>query len=180
VTKQALILIDLQQDYFEGGAYPLVHPDPALSEARKVLDAFRSRKLPVMHIRHESIRPGATFFLPGTPGAEIHPLVAPEGNEPVLTKHYPNAFRGTALSEWLAEGAIRHLVIVGMMTHMCVDSTVRAAFDEGYRVTVLGDATATRPIDPVPAEWVQQAFLGSWQGTFADVITTERFLATLR
>lgn len=99
----ALILIDLQNDYFPGGTMELVGAKAAVAQAARLLQAFRQRGLPVFHVQHIATRPGATFFLPGTPGAEIHRAVKPSEGEPAMVKHFPNAFRETALLESLAQ-----------------------------------------------------------------------------
>lgn len=101
----ALLLVDIQNDYFPGGAMELVGPVEAAENARRLLDAFRQQKRRVIHIQHIATRPNATFFLPGTPGAEIHPLVAPLQDEVVLQKHYPNSFRGPGfMKSWQKPG----------------------------------------------------------------------------
>ncbi len=123
----AIVLIDLQNDYFSGGAMELVGANAAVAQARALLDAFRERSLPVFHVQHIAERPGATFFLPGTPGVDIHADVAPSAGELVVTKHFPSSFRETTLLERLRGAGVSKLVIAGMMTHMCVDTTVRAA-----------------------------------------------------
>src|SRR5512141_1719951 len=93
----ALVLIDLQNDYFPGGTMELTGADAAVANAALLVKAFRERRLPVIHIQHIAKRAGATFFLPGTRGAEIHPMVQPAAGESVLVKHFPNSFRETAL-----------------------------------------------------------------------------------
>ncbi len=135
-----LILIDIQRDYFPGGRFPLVGPEAAAERAAALLGAFRDRGLPVIHVRHESLEADAGFLAAGTEGAQLHPAVAPAGDEIVVVKHHPNAFLETDLEGHLAAGS--SLVVAGMMTSMCVDATVRAASDLGYSVTVAGDACA--------------------------------------
>jgi nicotinamidase-related amidase len=169
----ALLIIDIQNDYFPGGAMELVGSDAAAECAAQVLDAFRSKGLPVVHVQHLSTRPGATFFLPGTRGAEIHERVAPRAGETVISKHYPNAFRETTLLEHLRGRDIGRLVIVGMMTHMCIDTTTRAAADLGFECVLVHDACATRDLSfggrMVPAATVQGAFMAALDGLFAKV-----------
>src|SRR5689334_1999783 len=131
----ALLIIDIQNDYFPGGAMALEGPDAAAEKASRALKSFRDRQWPVIHVRHSSIRPGSTFFLPGTKGAEIHASVTPKSGETVIEKNFPNAFRSTGLKEILERQQTKDLVIAGMMTHMCVDATVRHAADLGYKVT---------------------------------------------
>ncbi|HEY5133907.1 MAG TPA: isochorismatase family protein, partial [Candidatus Krumholzibacteriaceae bacterium] len=135
------------------------------------------------HIQHVSIRPGATFFLPDTDGVKIHENVRPLANEPVFQKHYPNAFRDTSLLAHLRGADALRLVICGMMTHMCVDATVRAAFDHGFECMVAGDACATKALvhegRTVAAPDVHAAFLAALSGTYATVLTTANIIAQL-
>ncbi|OGA74781.1 MAG: isochorismatase [Betaproteobacteria bacterium RIFCSPLOWO2_12_FULL_65_14] len=170
----ALLIIDLQNDYFPGGAMELEGAEAAGANAGEALRRFRQRNLPVIHVRHLSVRPGATFFVPGTRGAEIHPVVQPLPGETVLEKNFPNSWRQTALEKILKDAGVRSLVVAGMMTHMCVDASVRQAADLGYKVTLLGDACATRAQtfegENVPARQVHAAFLAALNGFYAKVI----------
>src|SRR3954463_12865424 len=129
MPERALLIIDIQNDYFPGGGMELEGADAAAANASKALGRARQIGTPVIHVRHLSTRPGATFFLPGTPGAEIHSSVAPQKDEAVIEKNFPNSFRGTSLGERLEKGKVTNLVVAGMMTHMCVDATVRQAAD---------------------------------------------------
>lgn len=178
-----LILVDLQNDYFAGGAFPLDGAEAAIRNAHALLTAWRQRALPVVHIRHETLRPGATFFRPGTPGAHIHPLVAPQDAEPVVLKHFPNSFRGTNLQDHLTAVDAKHLVVAGMMTNMCVDATVRAAFDLGYSVTVAADACAAANLafdgEAIPARQVHGAFLAALAMVYGAVVPTADLLGSL-
>lgn len=177
----ALLLIDLQNDYFEGGAMALVGAAPAVANAARLLARFRERALPVFHVRHVAARPGATFFLPGTAGAEIHDAVRPRDGESLTVKHWPNSFRDTGLLAALRAADVSNLVVAGMMTHMCVDTTVRAAADLGFACTLAGDACATRDLvfdgERVDAHQVQLAFLAALHGAFAAVQDTQRICA---
>jgi len=172
----ALLVIDIQNDYFPGGAMELEAADAAGAKAGIALEKFRKSGDPVIHVRHLSVRPGSTFFLPGTRGAEIHQAVAPLGAETVIEKNFPNSFRGTRLEQTLKESGIKNLVVAGMMTHMCVDATVRHAADLGYKITLLGDACATRAQsyagEKVPARQVHAAFLAALNGFYAKVVDT--------
>jgi nicotinamidase-related amidase len=175
-----LLLIDIQKDYFPGGRMELEGSLEALKQARKVLTFFRERKRPVVHIQHLSLRPGAAFFVPGTEGVDIHPEVQPLAGEGVIQKYFPNAFRQTPLLEHLATEGLKHLVITGMMTHMCVEATTRAAFDLGFECTVIHDACATRDLGfggiTVSASHVQAAFLAALGAVYAKVVSAEDFL----
>jgi nicotinamidase-related amidase len=179
----ALVLIDLQNDYFPGGAMELVGADDAVAQARTLLLAFRQRSLPIFHIQHIAARPGATFFLPGTPGANTHDAVAPAAGEVLVIKHFPNSFRETNLLEQLRAIGAARLVIAGAMTHMCVDTSVRAAADYGFQVAVAEDGCATRALQfgaqRVEAAEVQVAYLAALSGTFASVRPAQALCAEL-
>lgn len=128
----------------------------------------------MIHVRHLSVRSGSTFFIPGTRGADIHPSVKPLAGETVVEKNFPNSFRATDLKSLLDKQQIKSLTLAGMMTHMCVDATVRHAADLGYQLTLLGDACATRAQsfggETVPARQVHAAFLAALNGFYAKVI----------
>ena len=189
---QTLVLIDIQNDYFPGGSMELEGSEDAALAAVRLLESFRERLLPVVHIQHIADRPGAAFFLPGTEGAEIHASVTPMPGEPVFVKHFPNAFRDTPLSAHLSgQGGLgvggpglTEIVFAGMMTHMCVDATVRAAFDLGYPCRVAHDACATRALAfngrIVAAKDVQAAYMSALHGLFATVSTADEIRAGLR
>ena len=171
--KPALVVIDIQNDYFPGGKMPLEGSPEAGMQAARLLDAFRTKGLPLVHVQHLSNRPGAGFFVPDTEGANIHASVAPRAGETVVQKNFPNSFRATPLLEHLRGLDIDHLVIAGMMTHMCVDATTRAAFDFGFSCSLAHDACATRAIafgdQSVPAAQVHAAFLAALNGLYAKV-----------
>ncbi|SHO52938.1 cysteine hydrolase family protein [Anaerocolumna xylanovorans] len=176
--KSAIVLIDIQNDYFEGGKNELHHSDKAAVHAKQALNFFRNAKMPVYHVQHVSGGEGATFFLPDTNGAEIHKSVTPLAEEKVFVKHAPNAFYNTGLSGELLSNGINHLVICGMMSHMCIDTTVRAAWDYGFSVTVLEDACTTMDLvlkngAVIPAETVHNTFMASLNGTFAKVLQAD-------
>ncbi|MDQ1097580.1 MULTISPECIES: cysteine hydrolase family protein [Chryseobacterium] len=176
----ALIIIDIQNDYFQNGKAELSHPDKASANARLLLEHFRRKNLPVVHIQHIASRPEATFFISGSPGAEIHHDVQPTDQEQIIIKHYPNSFRDTHLLEYLKSKNITDLVICGMQTHMCVDATTRAAKDFGFNCIVIGDACATKDLAvngaTVKAADVQTAFLSALNYFYSTVMTTEEYL----
>jgi len=169
-VRTALVIIDVQQFYFPGGAAALVEPEQAARNASKVLGAFRSRGDLVVHVRHEASR-----------GAEIHESVAPVEGERVFTKTEVSCFNGTDLLAYLRDEKVSRLVICGMMTHMCVEAAARAAHDLGFEVTVVGDACATRDLEfggtRITAADVHASTLATLARTYADVVTTEEFLA---
>jgi len=170
---RALLIIDIQNDYFPGGKMELEGSEAASLRAGELLAAFRDKRLPVVHLQHISVRPGASFFLPDTDGVRIHTNVSPAPGETVLQKNFPNGFRETALLETLRKAGIEDLVIAGMMTSMCIDATTRAAVDLGFRCAVAHDACATRALSfgdtKVPAAHVHSAFLSALNVTYAQV-----------
>ncbi|HUH66570.1 MAG TPA: cysteine hydrolase family protein [Syntrophales bacterium] len=182
--KAGLILVDIQNDYFPGGKMELVCMEEAAQNAGLLLEAFRKKGLPVFHIQHISKRPGSTFFLPYTKGVEIHGSVAPGPHETVIEKSYPNAFRDTELLNSLKRSEVDELVICGAMTHMCVDATTRAAFDVGFRCTVIEDACATRNLEyrgtAVEAAKVQAAFMAALAMPYARISQTRDFIGKLK
>lgn len=178
--KTALLIIDIQNDYFEGGTMTLVGSEKASINARRILDKFRLENLPIVHIQHVALSPTATFFLPRTHGAEIHNNVNPIETEKVVIKHYPNSFRETGLLDYLRSLNITDLVICGMMTQMCVDATVRAAKDYGFNLVVIGDACATKDLEingeKVKAAEIQNSFLAALNYFYSEVKTTAQYL----
>jgi nicotinamidase-related amidase len=181
--SQALLLIDIQNDYFPGGVMELAGSTEAGAKAAQLLHAFRQKVLPIIHMQHISTRPGATFFLPNTNGVQIHQSVAPKQDETMFQKNYPNSFRETPLLDHLRQDGITRLVIAGMMTHMCVDTTVRAACDLGFQCILAHDACATRSLTfsgiTVSAEQVQAAYMASLNGSFATIQSAQEICATL-
>lgn len=175
----ALIIIDIQNDYFQNGKAELVHPEKASANAKLLLEQFRKKNLPVVHIQHIASRPEATFFISGTTGAEIYHDVQPTDQEQIIIKHYPNSFRETQLLEYLNSKNITDLVICGMQTHMCVDATTRAAKDFGFNCTVIGDACATKDLAvngaTVQADDVQTAFLSALNYFYSTVMNAEEY-----
>ncbi|MNQ51894.1 Streptothricin hydrolase [compost metagenome] len=135
----------------------------------------------MVHVRHEFNSDAAPFFTPGSEGAKLHPKVLNRPDEPVVLKHFVNSFRETELQSILDQQGIESLVIVGSMSHMCVDGITRAAADLGYTVTVIHDACATRDLEfnglVVPAAQVHAAFMSALGFAYANVVSTETFLA---
>ncbi|WP_420122727.1 cysteine hydrolase family protein [Nakamurella sp.] len=166
---RTLLIVDIQNDYFPGGAHPLVGATEAGAVAASVLAAFRRAGDPVVHVQHVWDAPDATFMRPGTPGVQINPAVTPAAGEPVVTKAEPNAFVGTDLDRRLDRSGT--LVVMGMMTSMCIDSTVRAAADAGYTVELVHDACAAPDLEfggtAVPGAAVHAAFVAALGDGFA-------------
>ena len=174
---QALVIVDIQNDYFPGGRHPLVGPEQAADRAAGLLGRFRAEGRPVFHVQHVWEGDDAAFFSPGTPGVEIHDSVRPLDGEPVVRKAYPNSFRETDLESRLRAAGADELVVVGMMTSMCIDATVRAAADLGFGCTVAHDACATLDLDfggtTIPAAAVHGAFLAALGEGYATVTSAD-------
>ena len=179
----ALIVIDIQNDYFPGGKMELEGSLEASLCAQQALAAWRGKGLPLVHVQHLSARPGATFLLPDTDGVRIHENVKPLAGETVIQKNFPNSFRNTNLLDHLKQNQVDRLVILGMMTQMCVDATTRAAFDSGFACTVLHDACAARAVSfeglTIPAPQVHGAFLAALGSVYAKVMSTGEYLAQM-
>ena len=174
---RALVIVDIQNDYFPGGAYPLVGPEAAASAASRLLGRFRDAGEAVVHVQHVSADPEARFMKAGTHGVEINEAVAPRGGETVIRKARPNAFLETPLEAVLRDAGADELVVCGMMTSMCVDATVRAAADLGFRVFVAHDACAAPDLHfgerVVPAAKVHAAFLAALGSSYARVAAAD-------
>ncbi len=180
--KTALLLIDIQNDYFPDGKMELEGAVEAAKKANELLQCFRDHNMPTVHIQHVLQEPDEAFFIPGERGADINDITAHYEGEPLVQKRYPNAFRETSLLEALREWEIERVIITGMMTHMCVDSTARAAADLGFKVMVAEDACATRALTygdtTIPAEHVHKAFMAALK-SYGQVMPVEQILAYL-
>ncbi len=157
----------------------LVGISEAGEKADELLSVFREKNWPTFHIQHLSVRKGATFFLSDTQGAEIHDCIKLFSDERVIQKHYPNSFRETALLEELKKQEVKKVVICGAMSHMCIDATVRAAFDFGFECVAIQDACTTRNLEfggkTIAAEQVHGSFMAALESAYAKVLTAEAF-----
>ena len=183
IRMKALLIIDIQNDYFKGGNCELVNPQIASAKAKKLLEKFREKNMPVFHIQHFSIRENATYFLPNTNGVLIHETVKPLEDEKVIFKNFPNSFSKTTLLDELKKQNIKELVICGMMTHMCIDTTTRAAFDFGFDCIVAYDSCCTKDLEfnkkKILAQDVHDSFMASLNVIFAKVLNTDEILLNL-
>lgn len=180
MSKQAVIVVDIQNDYFPGGLWTLHGAEAAADKAAQVIAGAREAGDLVVHIRHEFTSPDAPFFRPGSEGAHIHPKVLNAPGEPVVLKHFVNSFRETELREILVRNGVEKVTVVGSMSHMCIDGVARAAADYGYEVTVVHDACATRDLEfngrTIPAEQVHAAFMSALAFAYAKVVSTGEYL----
>jgi nicotinamidase-related amidase len=180
--RSAVIVVDLQNDYFPGGRWALHNTESASANAAKVIVAARESGDLVVHIRHEVVSDAAPFFTPGSDGARTHESVKALDGEQVVVKHQVNSFRDTKLKELLDDNKIENVIVCGAMSNMCVDAVTRAAHDYGFKVSVIHDACACRELEfngvQVPAEQVHAAFMSSLGFAYATMIATDEFVAS--
>ncbi|WP_415718531.1 cysteine hydrolase family protein [Maridesulfovibrio sp.] len=181
MNKKALIIIDIQNDYFPGGKFTLDNSEKSGAKAAQVLNHFREKGLPVIHVQHISVKDGAAFFLPQTKGMEIHECVKPLADEIVVIKNFPNSFLQTTLESELKEREIEELIICGMMSNMCVDATTRAAGDMGYKCTVVHDACCGAGLEfngvKVGSTEVHAGFMASLGMSYAQMLSADELTA---
>ena len=144
MSKPALVVIDVQNDYFEGGAFPLWNAEPTLTATEKAIRMARANDMPVVFVQHVPTGP-SPFFNPDTEGVKLHERVsAAVSGSPLVTKQHADAFEGTTLHDTLQSLGADELIICGMMTQNCVTHTaVSRRADEYRKVTVLTDASTT-------------------------------------
>ncbi len=172
LKDSALLMIDLQNTY-RRGVMQLTNVEPAVLEARKLLDMARELKVPVIHMRHDGGE-GSPYDVRAEIGA-ISDDVAPIKGESVITKKFPNSFVQTDLDDQLKALGIKNLVLAGFMTHMCINSTAHGAFNLGYAPTIVASATATRPLKSangrvLSAEEVHYGALAATRDLYAAVV----------
>lgn len=170
----ALIMIDCQNTY-RTGVMQLTGVEDAILEARRLLEKARAAQIPIIHIQHDA-GVGSPYDVTADIGA-ICAEVAPKPGEHVITKHYPNSFTGTTLDETLKSLGVSNIVLAGFMTHMCINSTAHGGFNQGYNVTVVASATATRPLQAangkvLTAQQVQEGAIASTRDLYAAIVDT--------
>ena len=180
MTKRALIIVDLQNDYFPGGKWTLTGVEAAAANTARLLQSARAAGHLVVHVRHESLSSDAPFFVPGSEGAAIAPQVINKEGEHVVLKHQINSFRDTDLKNILDTNGIEEVVIAGAMSHMCVDAITRASVDFGLKATVIHDAVATLDLEfgglKVPAAYVHAAFMAALGFAYATMLSTHEYI----
>jgi nicotinamidase-related amidase len=175
LSESALVLIDCQNTYRQG-IMQLEGVEPALEEAARLLARARAKGRPIFHIMHDA-GPGSPYDIHAEIG-HIADIVAPREGEPVIVKKFPSSFEQTDLHEQLQKIGATNLVLAGFMTHVCVNSTARVAFNRGYGTTVVAAATATRALpgptgNVLPASTIHEAALASLADLFAIVATNQ-------
>ena len=178
-ARTALIPIDVQQAFDMAAS-----SNPAMEgNGLRLLSAWRSAGLPLIHVRHDSVEPGSPLT-PGLPGNALRPGFAPAAHEPLVTKSVNAAFIGTDLDLRLRRLRVEQVVLFGLTTDMCVSTTARVAANLGYRTVVIGDATACFDLvgddgEMIPAKDIHRAHLATLHAEFATVATTDAVLSAL-
>ena len=179
MTKAALLVIDVQNDYFPQGKMELFQAEQALKQTNHLEDEFIKNNQPVIYIQHIVHQVNAPFFEVGTQGVKLHSGLHIQSDSIIVEKHFPNSFFQTTLKEELDQLGVDQVVICGMMTHMCVDATSRSSAELGYQPIVIAEATATRDLSyddkTVQARDVQTACLSAFQ-MFAQVLSVDTYL----
>ena len=154
LSNTAVVVIDAQREYVDG-ALPLFGVNEALGEIKSLLQRARKLNVPIFHVVHHA-PDGAPVFNPKSEFSDIAEAASPLGDEPVIIKHLPSSFVNTNLKDLLDQTQQKNLVLVGFMTHMCINATARSAMDLGFAPTVIANACATRDL-PSPSGSVIQA-----------------------
>lgn len=179
LSASALIMVDLQQTYREG-VMQLVGVEQALDQAQRLLARARSAGIPIFHIQHNA-GVGSPYDITAPIGA-IADKVAPVAGEVIIEKTHPNSFFNTSLQQQLESANVQQVVIAGFMTHMCINSTARGAFNLGFAPTVVASTTATRNLPRgkggvVAAADLQAASLAAIDDLFGVVVESVDDLA---
>ncbi len=172
LKDSALIMVDCQNTYRQG-IMQLTNVEPAIKEAQKLLQMARDLKVPIIHIQHDA-GVGTPYDITAEIGA-ISDEVAPKNGEAVVVKNYPNSFWHTNLEAQLKALNIENVVIAGFMTHVCIDSTARGAFNLGFKPTVVASACATRSLlgpqgKVIEAQAMHDSALAAVRDLFAVVV----------
>ncbi len=180
-NKPALLLIDIQKGLNDLAYYGGKRNNPQAEErAAELLAFWRSRQLPVIHVKHNGTPPSR--LTKGSPGNDFKEITQPIKGETVFEKEVNSAFIGTELNAFLKKNSIRHLVLVGLTTAHCVSSTARMAGNLGYDTYIISDATATFDTLGIDgqvydASLVHEICLANLKGEFATVLTADSLLS---
>jgi nicotinamidase-related amidase len=180
--KRALLVIDVQREYFDG-ALPISHPSGHLEQILRVMDEAAKARVPTAIIRHHQPDPESPIFRLNSDMWQLHREVEQRPRDVLIDKQLPGSFTGTDLGDWLKSVGADVVTISGYMTHMCCDTTARQAFHRGYQVEFLKDATGTLNVTndagSATAEELQNSILVAQQMFISDVVSTEDWLARI-
>jgi nicotinamidase-related amidase len=180
--KEALLVIDVQNEYFTG-KLPVTFPQGSFANILRAMDEAHAAHIPVVVIQHASHAVEAATFRYGTPEWDLHPDIARRPRDVLIEKTLPGSFTGTNLDRWLMDHAIVSVTIAGYMTQMCCDTTARQAFQRGYAVKFLSDGTGTLSITnsagSISDSDLHRAILVTQQMRFSHVMSTEEWVQSL-
>ncbi|UHQ22376.1 cysteine hydrolase [Lysobacter sp. 5GHs7-4] len=182
--KRALIVVDVQNEYFSGGLL-IEHPpvSQTLPNVGRAMDAARAAGVPVVVVQNTA-PPEAPVFVKGTPGWELNDVVASRHRDHYIEKNLPSVFTGTDLKDWIADHGIDTLTVIGYMTHNCDASTIFEAAHLGLNVEFLGDATGSLSYEnsagQASAEEIHRVFSVVFQSRFAAVLGTDEWIDALK
>ena len=176
MTEKALIVIDVQNDYFPGGVWHLPDAEKALPNINRLIELARERGDAVVFVQHVT-PPGAPVFAEGSEGGKLHADLGIRPDDVLFQKRHPSAFQDTGLHEHLQQQGVTAVDVCGFMTQMCCDTTSREAYSRGYTVRLFRDATAAKPLtvdgETLPHDLVHKVSLGALQ-SFAKIVTTDQ------
>ncbi len=170
--KTALIVIDVQEGMFNE-AFPVQGGQHLLGRLEQLIQQARVSGTPVIYVQHRGNTDQHPLF-PAGPGFPVHHAIAPQTDELVVQKTTPDSFFETNLNDELQRRGINQLVVCGIQTDYCVDTTVRRAFSLGYKITLVQNGHSTWPDSGLSADQIiahHNAVLGNW---FADVKPAEQ------
>ena len=164
MAKRALIVIDVQKEYFPGGAWALPDAERTFPNVAALIARSRERGEPVVFIQHVTPA-GAPVFAQGSAGMQFASGLDVRPGDPVFQKRHPSSFQETGLPAWIAQEGVAELDVCGYMTHMCCDTTTREAYSRGLAVRLYSDATAARDLTVdgilLPHDTVHRVSLGA-------------------
>ena len=149
--KKALLVIDVQNGMFQEGNV-VFKGDRLLQNLKDLIAQARSNEIPIFYIQHNA--PAGKPLEYRTKGWEIHPEITPNTQDVIIQKTTPDSFFNTSLDEELKKQEVEHLVIAGIQTEACVDTTCRRAFSMKYKVTLVSDTHSTRDSQNITAQQI--------------------------
>ena len=183
--RRALVVIDVQNEYFEGGGLPIEYPpiEDTLPNVTRAMDAAHAAGTPVVVVRHHAPK-GAPVFQADAHNGQLHPEIAKRPHDHLVTKSFPSVFTGTDFADWLARNEIDTLSVAGYMTQNCDASTVYEAMHRGLAVEFLADASGALPYEnaagKVTAEEIHRVFSVVFHSNFAAVTSTDAWITAMR
>ncbi|MBO1580504.1 cysteine hydrolase family protein [Bacillus sp. XF8] len=164
--KKALLVIDVQEGMYTANG-PVHNGQELLENLQEIIQKCRLHEIPVIYVQHNG--PKGHPLEKGKPEWNIHSAIAPKEDDIIIEKETPDSFYKTDLRKVLQDKEIEHVIMSGMQTEYCVDTTTRRAFSEGYKVTLISDAHSTFDSERLRAEEIVKHH-NAVLGAFADVV----------